>query len=240
MTFAKKAGNVAAATGGVGLMDASPVRGGLELVLGLEADSGLRWSNVEAPMGYLDAGSFVREVVHWEGIDVLSSDPWNGASLEGWEVEAAYSAMCSAEEWLVVDEGSAFESLPSQSSGTPVSVAVTRVTVVELSIYGLSQAMGRLMQRQAKAHDGNREMKRAVNEVFIGVPSMRPCGKGRMLVSLEQAAAYLGVDFLGVLTPFPRIERDISRGLGIKEIPQRYERLLNAIVRRADGGDDDA
>jgi hypothetical protein len=227
-------------------MDASPERGGLDLVLGLEADSGLRWSHVEAPMGYLDSSSFVRELVHWEGIDVLGADPWSGASLQGWEVRATYSAMCSAEEWLVVDEGDIPISL--ETYGVKNSAATVKVTLVELSLYGLSQALGKMMRQKAHAGedatagnsaqswDGSREGKTA-QEVFIGVPSARACGKRRALVSVEQAAAYLGVDFLGTLSPLPKIERDISRGLGIVAIPKQYERLISSVLSRAGAGD---
>jgi hypothetical protein len=198
-------------------MDSTPHSGGLEVVLGLEADSGLRWSEVSAPMGRLPADAFAKELLHWEGVDVLCANPWSGGDEpQAWEISAAYEALWSAEEWLIVDGGTGMSQpdLPffvSEHEGT------VRIVLVELSVLGLARA-------KAQSSTGSQRC------LYLGVPAGLACSKNKASVSLAQAASYLGVDFVGTLQPLQSLEKDIVHGMGIAEVPRRYRELLENLI----------
>lgn len=240
----------------VGLIDASLRTGGLEVMLGLEEAEGLRWSGVMAPMGRLDPQAFVSELMHWEGVDVLSADPWNLMDLQKWEIEAAYRAVIAAERWTVVDapgESDIDGCLPpcdgdvsADNAGCTGKVSCCAIVLVELSVLGLVRAKAVIralknpISETAESY-GNRGVPVLENRshsqkpddvVVIGVPAHLSCSKAKMLVSKEEAAVYLDTDILGVLAGDARLEKDISAGLGVRGVPRKYQALLASVIER--------
>lgn len=218
----------------VGLMDESPECGGLDILLGLEEDDGLRWQDVEAPMGTLDGQAFCSELLTWEGIQVLSAAPWSGSTPDPWEVSAAYRALAEFEDVLVIDSSARSPNgppgfskqrraggiVPGSESG---GVHHTRLVAVELSVLGVARAKAFINQLCASPTGP------APPCIYVAVPlhSGRRAGKGA--ISTVEAAAYLGVDFVGVLRPQPALAKNLSAGLGIMKVPKRSAPLISSI-----------
>jgi MinD-like ATPase involved in chromosome partitioning or flagellar assembly len=66
---------LAAAVGSVAvLIDADPVSGGVDVLLGIEAVPGARWSGVRLDGGHLDPELLEGGLPRWEGVRVLAAD----------------------------------------------------------------------------------------------------------------------------------------------------------------------
>ena len=87
------------------LVDADFGGGGLDVLLGLEGESGLRFETVEAPLGRIDGGALAHELPQWGRIGVLACNPWSGDAPGSWEVEAVLHALCESSQAVVVDAG---------------------------------------------------------------------------------------------------------------------------------------
>lgn len=115
--------------------------GGLDVLLGIEGEEGMRMGQVEAPLGRLDPEALDRELPTWDGVGVLSSDPWKEGAADWWNVDAAVRALAIARDLLVVDGGRG-----EDVSGLPSLSASPWVLVVEMSVLGLARA-SHLMDR---------------------------------------------------------------------------------------------
>ena len=62
------------------LVDADFVAGCLDLLLGLEREPGLRFSQIDAPLGRIEGAALRHELIDWEGIRVLPCDPGHAAA----------------------------------------------------------------------------------------------------------------------------------------------------------------
>ncbi|WEV41730.1 hypothetical protein OZX57_07095 [Bifidobacterium sp. ESL0682] len=123
----------------VALVDTDFDAGGLDILLGLENDKGLRFGTLNAPLGRIDGEVLLRRLPRWEGIPVLAFDSWNSEVPEWWEVQAAMASLEQSTDMLLVDgaHGRVLGMVPDLHS-SPVVVAV------ELSVLGLARAKGLL------------------------------------------------------------------------------------------------
>lgn len=123
------------------LVDADFASGGLDVLLGLENDKGLRFGTLNAPLGKIDGEVLCKRLPHWEGIPVLAFDSWNSEVPEWWEAEAAMAALERSVDIVLVDgsRGRVIDMVP-QLRHAPV------VLVTELSVLGLARCRA-LMQR---------------------------------------------------------------------------------------------
>ena len=69
------------------LIDADFVAGCLDLLLGVEREPGLRFSQVDAPLGRIEGEAMNHELMMWEGVRVLPYDPWSARQPDWWEVQ---------------------------------------------------------------------------------------------------------------------------------------------------------
>lgn len=130
------------------LVDADFGAGGLDILLGLENDKGLRFGTLNAPLGKIDGDVLSRRLPHWEGIPVLAYDSWNSEIPEWWEVEAAMSALGRSVDLVFVDG--------ARGIGIGVVPGIERasfVIVAELSVLGLARAKA-LLSRVVSGHMG--------------------------------------------------------------------------------------
>lgn len=220
----------------VGLVDAGPDRGGLDVLLGMEADRGLRWSQIRAPMGSIDPESLVSELPDWDGVRILSADPWNGRFPDPWEVEAAFRALAQALDVLVVDCGtgsgilSVFRRMGSLSdSNRPVSLRC--IDVVPLSVQAI--ACERALIARHRDHGAR----------IAGLVATPPVGYGMRRQGLSSSfgvtelCAYLQEPVIGLLRPDRHLAVSLAEGLGIVEVPRSSCAVLDECVRAAGIGD---
>ncbi len=117
------------------LIDADFVAGCLDLLLGVEREPGLRFSQVDAPLGRIEGDAMNHELMMWEGVRVLPYDPWSARQPDWWEVQAAIRALAETNDVVIVDagQGGLIETVPDLRSGMQVIAA-------ELSGMGLARA----------------------------------------------------------------------------------------------------
>ena len=218
--------------------------GGMDVMLGIESEPGLRWSGVRAPLGRMDGASVMGELPRLEGVGVLAADPWSSALPGQWEVEAALRGLRSVCDVLLMDRTA--RGVPLGRTGESADVMVL---VMEMSVLGLARARSWLRQNRERGgtQDGKiREVggtpARAGRMLLVGA---EPRGLGRAgrrhAVDRAEAEDYLCRDLAGVL-PYERaLHASVLDGLGIRSVPRQIAPLVDVIVatiadmRREDG-----
>lgn len=141
------------------LADLDLTGGGMDVLLGIEGVPGLRLEQIRAPLGRMDSRALMEELPVWDGIPVLSNDPWNGPAPGWWDMDAALKAMSGFAELLLVDagRGTGLRTLRS-IAGLP------RVLLVDMTVLGLARARsllagskppGGVNRETADAHEGS-------------------------------------------------------------------------------------
>lgn len=202
------------------LADADFISGGLDLLLGLENEPGLRFGDIDAPLGHVDGQALNHELPTWQGVRVLAHDPWNGEAPDWWEVQAAIRALADVNQVVVVDgsRGEVFEPVPELAT-------FARIVAAELSVLGLARAKAHLergAQRAARA---------ARVEAVIGfLPRGMSGGVGA--VGIGEASDYLSVDVMGPVRADRKLQADLLEGFGIKTIGGGSLRTVQALAAR--------
>lgn len=205
------------------LVDVDFAAGGLDVLLGQEAEPGLRWSDISAPLGRIEPESLMHELPRWEDVVVLSADPWNGDVPDWWEVEAAVSALARANDVVILDTGHA-----GIRSTIPVAC---RVLVVELSVLGLARARGVVNRWRGKS-SADASSDGSGGPVRLYAVGMPPSGGRAVAVSAQETDEYLGLGLLGVFARNQTLNRSILSGTGIEVVPRSYRRTLEALCSR--------
>ncbi|MEE1295638.1 MAG: septum formation initiator, partial [Bifidobacterium sp.] len=115
--------------------DLSDAAGGLDVLLGLEQDEGLRWHTVHAPLGQLNGRALRRQLPQWDGVGVLAYNPWQSGAPEWFEVQAALEALGSLDGTVIVDAGRG-----AMIGQVPALIEASHVVVAQLSVLGLARA----------------------------------------------------------------------------------------------------
>lgn len=201
--------------------------GGLDVILGIEGESGLRMSEVSAPLGHLSGAALRSELPHWEGIPVLAADPWNyrtngdGAMVKAWEIKAAVEAMAQMHELVVVDAGCTHGFAESFTDyGLPDQLHI--IMLVEMSVLGMARAKHHLTR-----------LIRQFREEQVLIVGMHPhlaCGQSVRMNDAD-AKAYLQMPIIDAMLPQRALSMSIVQGLGIASIPKEYRALLATIER---------
>lgn len=203
---------------GCALVDADFEAGGLDVLLGIENERGLRFSTLDAPLGRIDGDALNHELPRWDRVTVLSFDIWNAGAPEWWQAQAAVRALSESNQVVVVDagRGAAIDRIGNLSCGV-------RVLAVELSVLGLARARARL--RAAAVDD---------DLLLVG---MCPRGGNRRqgVVGAVEAEDYLGapVDFL--IDEDRHMHDDVLSGLGIRVALRRNRRTVTRLAERVRG-----
>ncbi len=210
----------------VSLADASPDRGGLDVLLGMEADEGLRWSQIHAPLGSLDPHALVEQLPQWEGISLLSADPWNNQQTHSWEVDAAYEALCQASDVVVIDCGTD-RHLPRDLE-TRTKCRIRCFDLVPMTVQAVASERALMEQHH---------MRGTPIAGLLVTPPVGFCSSSRNrsygTLSEEEICAYLNVPVMGLLKPDPSLASSLAQGLGINRIPPTSRAVLNRCLRSA-------
>lgn len=188
-------------TSSVALVDRDPRNGGLDVLLGIEEEKGLRWSGLEAPLGTLDYQALAVQLPRWKSVAVLSADPWNGVIENPWEKEAVYAALTRAFRVLIIDAGTAHEApVLVRNAGDEARVSITRVELLPLSILACARMRGVLAHEKFSPPAG-----------FVAC-SPRGCSAQ---VNVKDAEEWLALPCLGKLNWEAKISRNMQRGTGL-------------------------
>ncbi len=85
------------------VVDLRPLRGGLDIIFGVEQDSGLRWADLQELQGHADAAAIVERLPRADGVPVLSVGREDAALPDAQVVGAVLTSLAEAEELLVID-----------------------------------------------------------------------------------------------------------------------------------------
>ncbi len=190
------------------VVEADPLGGGLDLMLGLEDSEGLRWPDLAASRGRVSAGSLNSAVLSAGGVRVL---PWardDMLSVPPDAVTSVLSAAARANDLVVVD-------LP-RLLDPAASEAAARCSVVYLVVPAEVRAVS------------------AAARVAVGVSLLTPQlelvvrGPAPSGLDAEDIADALGLPLAGSMRPEPRLAAALERG----ETPGA--RLRGPLARLAD------
>jgi secretion/DNA translocation related CpaE-like protein len=174
------------------LVDADPLGGGLDLVLGGEDAAGLRWPDLARTSGRLAAGSLCSALPQVAGIGLLSWDRGDPVPLTGEAMTAVLGALRRGTELVVAD-------LPRRLD-EPALQALRESTVTLLVVPAevrACAAAGRVAAA-ALAH---------CTDLRVVVRGPAPGG-----LSSRDVATALGLPIEGVLRPEPRLPVGLERG----------------------------
>lgn len=210
----------------VSLADASPDRGGLDVLLGMEADEGLRWSQIHAPLGSLDPQALVTQLPHWSGISLLSADPWNHQVTHSWEIDATYEALCQASDVVVVDCGTNERIPHCLETGSFCRVRCFDLVPMTVQAVASERALMKQHHMQGVPIAG-----------LVVTPPVGFCAPSRGreygMLSAEEICAYLNVPVMGSLKPDRHLAASLAQGLGISQIPTASRRVLTRCLHSA-------
>ena len=197
------------------LVDADFVAGCLDLLLGVEREPGLRFSQVDAPLGHLEGAALNHELLVWEGVRVLPYDPWNARQPEWWEIQAAVRALAESNDVVIVDagQGGLIETVPDIRHGMQIMAA-------DLSVMGLARA---------KSHRARLSSWGCGAPHIIGIePRGAPRGRGG--VGISEAQDYLTATVMGPIRPNVRLCGDVLEGLGIRSLVKSSRKAVGLLA----------
>jgi septum formation inhibitor-activating ATPase MinD len=198
------------------IIDADVSRGGLDVLLGIEAHSGMRFADITAPLGRLDGAALHHELPSWEHVGVLSVDPWNAEGPDWWEQQAAIVALQEVNDLLIIDAG-----LGEHLADLALPATAQCVLLAELSVLGLARTKA-LLKSDAST---------AASDQTLIVGTRPPRMSGRVpCIDIEDAQDYLGQELLGALSMCRRVGNSILSGFGIPRMPRRYTPMLDALA----------
>lgn len=205
------------------LVDADFHAGGLDVLLGVEHERGMRFSDVKAPLGRIEGPALREKLVVWEGVRVLPYDAWNGAPPEWWEVEAVLRGLGQAADVVFVDAGSV-ASLPAGME----RVGAVHCVAVELSVLGLARAKTYLARLDL---DG---LATGMKPMVVGLHP-RGASRSRRLLGVDEASDYLGCPVMGPIRHRRGLQYQVLEGLGITRGSRSGRGMATRIAQRVEG-----
>ncbi|TCD54545.1 hypothetical protein EJ419_02800 [Alloscardovia theropitheci] len=209
------------------LVDLDFRHGGLDVVAGCEELEGLRWHNIQAPLGHIDARDFDNDMIHWDSVAVLPSHPWHaeGKSKQWWEIKAVYEALCHNYDVIVCDcaQGITDEVITAWNAlNTPIRV----IPVILMRLDTLSISRCSSLLDTIKSHS---------DELHCEEPIALTVQKSKNRVheiSDYEAEKYLNICIHGELEYKRKIEEYAMHGWGVPALSRRQRALFNSFIRK--------
>ncbi|GAA4284627.1 septum formation initiator [Brevibacterium daeguense] len=174
------------------LLDADPLGGGLDLVLGCEDIAGLRWPALTASKGRLRPSTLTQALPRFHDLAVLSWDREGREELSGDVFDAVLTAAQQAFDLVVVD-------LPRHAPADWARACHHLVLVTPARVRA-AVAAARVARRLADVHPGVRLVVRETD---------------RFGLDPELVAETIGLDLIGTLHDDGSLAARIDRGEGI-------------------------
>lgn len=215
------------------LVDLDLAGGGMDVLVGIEGAPGMRLGRIRAPLGRVDPQALREELPAWDGIPLLSNDPWSAPPQGWWDVDAAVNAVAGFADLLLIDAGR------GQGLGNLRSLkGLPSLLMVDMTVLGLARAKAlihTLNDRRdagAQAQDSPLISCRPPMALIGMMPTQHRVGHG---VDPEQAEEFLGRSVDVVLKPQPKLSASVLDGRGLERVPRAYCRALRPLVERIAG-----
>lgn len=174
------------------LVDADPIGGGLDLVLGSEDSTGLRWSDLAKPAGRLSADSLCTALPRVAEVGLLSWERGNPVEISGAAMAAVLGAFRRGSDLVVADLPRCVDE-PAVQALRDSDVALL---VVPAEVRACAAAVG--VAARALGHCA---------DLRVVVRGPAPAG-----LSSRDVAAALHLPLEGVLRPEPGLSAGLERG----------------------------
>ena len=215
------------------LVDLDLDGGGMDVLVGVEGAPGMRLGRIHAPLGRVDPQALREELPTWDGIPLLSNDPWSAPPQGWWDLDAAVSAMAGFADLLLIDAGR------GQGLGNLRSLkGLSSLLMVDMTVLGLARAKALLHALNGRSNAGDRvqdspSISCRPPMALIGMmPTQHRVSHG---VDPEQAEDFLGRSVDVVLKPQPKLSASVLDGRGLERVPRTYARALHPLVERIAG-----
>ncbi|WP_300765924.1 hypothetical protein [uncultured Bifidobacterium sp.] len=206
------------------LVDADRQGGALDVLLGIEHETGARWQNLGLEESLPDPRSLSVRIPSWDGVSVLSLGSWSRDCPDVRDMSQVVSVLAGASR-VLVDSGRSCEMLESVSVD-PLCCLV----VCELSVHGLARAKG--LMRDIRTRPA----------CLVGV-SPHMARAGRVGIDIADAADYLDCgDDVVVAGPLPSsrsLSENILTGLGLSDVNRRVRGVVESVagfIRKCEEG----
>lgn len=136
-------GDVPAEGRGVVLVDVDPAGGGLDVHLGIEGVTGLRWADLAGARGEVSGHDVASLLPTWQGVAVLSSDRWRPGPAPPGAVADVLDALVDSHGTVVLDLGRAdvLDRGPGLVRCTTVLVVTPRDLLAVAGVVTLSESL---------------------------------------------------------------------------------------------------
>ena len=215
------------------LVDLDLDGGGMDVLVGVEGAPGMRLGRIHAPLGRVDPQALREELPTWDGIPLLSNDPWSAPPQGWWDLDAAVSAMAGFADLLLIDVGR------GRGLGNLRSLkGLPSLLMVDMTVLGLARAKALLHALNGRSNAGDRVQDSPLIScrppmALIGMmPTQHRVSHG---VDPEQAEDFLGRSVDVVLKPQPKLSASVLDGRGLERVPRTYARALHPLVERIAG-----
>ena len=215
------------------LVDLDLDGGGMDVLVGIEGAPGMRLGRIHAPLGRVDPQALREELPIWDGVPLLSNDPWSAPPQGWWDLDAAVSAMAGFADLLLIDAGR------GQGLGNLRSLkGLPSLLMVDMTVLGLARAKALLHALNGRSNAGDRAQDSPLIScrppmALIGMmPTQHRVSHG---VDPEQAEEFLGRSLDVVLKPQPKLSASVLDGRGLERVPRAYARALHPLVERIAG-----
>ena len=215
------------------LVDLDLDGGGMDVLVGIEGAPGMRLGRIRAPLGRVDPQALREELPVWDGIPLLSNDPWSAPTQGWWDVDAAVGAMAGFADLLLIDAGR------GRGLGNLRSLkGLPSLLMVDMTVLGLARAKALLHALNGRggagdrAQDGSLISCRSPTALIGMMPTQHWVSHG---VDPEQAKEFLGRAVDIVLKPQPKLSVSVLDGCGLERVPRAYVRALHPLVERIAG-----
>lgn len=206
---------------GCALVDADFLAGGLDVLLGIEHEPGVRFSSVQAPLGHIEGSALNQELPVWAGVHVLAYDPWNGDAPAWWEIQAAVQALAAVNDAVVVDAGPG-----PVSQGIQELTGARQIVAVELSVLGLARAKTHIARITNVTPPDSQTR---AEPLVVGVHP-RGATRARRLLDVDEASEYLGHHVIGPVRHHGKLQYEVLEGLGITSVVKSSRSAVDSVV----------
>lgn len=189
------------------LVDADLQGGGLDVLLGIENEDGTRFGDINAPLGNVNGKALLREMPSWDGVPILSCDPWKTGNPQSWDMRACVQALSQVRDVVIVDV--------AQRVGLREVTELdqcARIVVVELTVLGLARAKT-MLRSSIQTQGGSAE---DANRILVVGAEPRGTLRGRGITEIGEAEDYLECDIPAVIQPDARLCSEQLEGLGLR------------------------
>ncbi|OTA26489.1 hypothetical protein B9G54_04680 [Alloscardovia macacae] len=213
------------------IVDADFAKGGLDVLAGCEESEGLRWHNVKAPLGRIDAPDIGKDLVQWEEVPLLAYHAWEVVPPRWWEMKAVLDALALKHDVIILDCGQSIHpDMVRAWESMNAAVDVQPLLLFQLGALGITRCYSTLRNwTDATAGKG---FKTQTPVLFIAPARSAQMAKKRVGPMTEkEAEQYFETVILGRIPYKVANERHEKNGWGVAPTDYDYRTMMGVLIR---------